>query len=127
MCRDKECSDRYRNGYVGNTEQLQRNRYYLSAIIDAIDFLTVNQLPFRGGNDGFDSMSGDGCGLFLSFFEYTLRKDPALARIAQSIPHNARYTSHDIQNNIIDIEYYGHRADCERGWRVILHYKSGWN
>uniref|UniRef100_A0A8C9YYB0 TTF-type domain-containing protein n=1 Tax=Sander lucioperca TaxID=283035 RepID=A0A8C9YYB0_SANLU len=86
-----------------NTEQLQRNRYYLSAIIDAIEFLTVNQLPFRGDNDGFDSMSGDGCGLFLSLFEYTLRKDPALARIAQSIPHNARYTSHDIQNNIIDI------------------------
>ncbi|KAM8769430.1 uncharacterized protein AB9X84_001697 isoform 1-T1 [Acanthopagrus schlegelii] len=31
-----------------NTDQLQRNRYYLSAIIDVVEFLAVNQLPFRG-------------------------------------------------------------------------------
>ncbi len=48
-------------------------------------------------------MSEDGCRLFLSLFEYTLRKDAVLAKIAQTIPHNARYTSHDIQNSLIEI------------------------
>lgn len=63
----------------------------------------MNQLPFRGDHDAFDCMSEDGCRLFLSLFEYTLRKDAVLAKIAQTIPHNARYTSHDIQNSLIEI------------------------
>ena len=86
-----------------NAEQLQRNRYYLSSIVDVLEFLAVSHLPFRGDNDSYASMSDDGCGLFLSLFEYTLRKDPVLATIAQSIPHNARYTSHEIQNELLDI------------------------
>ncbi len=44
----------------------------------------------KGDHDAFDCMSEDGCRLFLSLFEYTLRKDAVLAKIAQTIPHNAR-------------------------------------
>ncbi|CAK6983693.1 zinc finger MYM-type protein 1-like [Scomber scombrus] len=86
-----------------NTDQLQRNRYYLSAIIDVVEFLAVNQLPFRGDHDAYSAMNEDGCGLFLSLFEFELRKDAELAKIAKTIPRNATYTSHDIQNNLIDV------------------------
>ncbi|KAL7395107.1 hypothetical protein ABVT39_010232 [Epinephelus coioides] len=86
-----------------NTDQLQRNRYYLSAIIDVVEFLAVNQLPFRGNHDAYSDMNEDGCGLFLSLFEFALRKDAELAKIAKTIPRNATYTSHDIQNNLIDV------------------------
>lgn len=85
-----------------NTNQLQQNRYYVSAIID-VEFLAVNQLPFRDDHDAFSSMNEHGCGLFLSLFEFSLRKDEELARIAKNIPHNARYTSHDIQNELIEV------------------------
>ncbi len=47
-----------------NTDQLQRNRYYLSAIIDVVEFLAVNQLPLRGDHDAYSGMSEGGCGLF---------------------------------------------------------------
>ncbi|KAG9283252.1 hypothetical protein AMEX_G2003 [Astyanax mexicanus] len=86
-----------------NNDQLQRNRYYLSAIIDVVEFLAVNQLPFRGDHDAYSGMNEDGCGLFLSLFEFSLRKDAELARISKTIPRNATYTSHDIQNNLIDV------------------------
>ncbi|XP_041860486.1 uncharacterized protein LOC121652026 [Melanotaenia boesemani] len=86
-----------------NTDQLQHNRYYVSAIIDVVEFLAVNQLPFRGDHDAFIGMNKDGCGLFLSLFEFSLRKDAELAKIAKTIPRNATYTSHDIQNDLIDV------------------------
>lgn len=85
-----------------NTEQLGRNRYYVSSIVDIVEFLATNQLPLRGKLDAFGTMSEGGSGLFLSLFEYTLRKDTQLAKIIKTIPHNANYTSHDIQNQLIE-------------------------
>ncbi len=45
---------------LNNAEHLEHNRYYLSSIIDVVEFLAVNQLPFRGDHDAFDCMSEDG-------------------------------------------------------------------
>uniref|UniRef100_A0A8C1TJI1 TTF-type domain-containing protein n=1 Tax=Cyprinus carpio TaxID=7962 RepID=A0A8C1TJI1_CYPCA len=84
-----------------NSNQLARNRYYLSSVVDMIEFLVVNHLPLRGSTDAFDSLTEDGSGLFLSLFEYTLRKDPELRSVMKSIPRNATYSSHEIQNDII--------------------------
>ncbi len=42
-------------------------------------------------------------GYFLSLFEFALRKDAELAKIAKTIPRNATYTSHDIQNDLRDV------------------------
>lgn len=36
-------------------------------------------------------------------FEFSLRKEAELARISKNIPRNATYSSHDIQNNKIDV------------------------
>ena len=88
-----------------NSDQLARNRYYMSAIIDIVEFLVANQLPLRGDNAGFASVLEDSgsMGLFSSLFEYSMRKDPELTRITKTIPQNARYTSPQIQNEIIEM------------------------
>ncbi len=86
-----------------STDQLQQNHYYLSSIVDMIEFLCTNQLPLRGDQDAFSSLLDGGSGLFLSLFEYTLRKDPELRNVVKTIPHNATYTSHEIQNQVIEV------------------------
>lgn len=88
-----------------NSEQLARNRYYMSAVIHMLEFLVVNRLPLRGDNAGFASVLDDNSsmGLFLSLFEYTMLKDPELTRITKTIPQNAHYTSPQIQNEIIEM------------------------
>lgn len=58
-----------------NSNQLARNHYYLSSIVDMVEFLVVNNLPLRASTDAFDSLTEGGSRLFLSLFEYTLRKD----------------------------------------------------
>lgn len=80
-----------------NADQLRKNRYYVSSLIDIIGFLTENQLLLRGKNDAFD-MSEGGSGLFLSLLDYTIKKDPDLAAVVKTIPRNATYTCHDMQN-----------------------------
>ncbi|KAJ4946440.1 hypothetical protein JOQ06_024107 [Pogonophryne albipinna] len=61
------------------------------------------QQPLRGTLDAVESREDVESGLFLSMMEYTLRKDPALAKAFSTIPKNATYTSHDIQNEIIGL------------------------
>ncbi len=85
-----------------HTDQLQRNRYYLSSMIDMIEFLCANHLPLRGDQDAFSSLLDGDSRLFLSLFEYTLRKDPELRNVVKTIPCNATYTSHKIQNQVIE-------------------------
>lgn len=99
-----------------NAEQLARNRYYVSSIVDVIHFLVSNELPLRGRFDTAPEMnaSEDGAeivnsnlthssGLFLKLFEYTLKKDKVLRDAYMTIPANATYTCHDIQNDIIQL------------------------
>ncbi len=85
-----------------NSAQLERNRAYLSAIVDIIQFIAVNQLPFRGSVDAMDARGEEGCGLFLAMMDYTLKKDKELAKIFTTIPSNAIYTSNNIQNEIVE-------------------------
>uniref|UniRef100_A0A1A8US94 DUF4371 domain-containing protein n=1 Tax=Nothobranchius furzeri TaxID=105023 RepID=A0A1A8US94_NOTFU len=82
-------------------DQPAHNRYYVSSIIDIVAFLAIN-LPFRGDTDAWESAGQTGSGLFL-LFEFTLEKDPNLAKIIPAIPRNATYTSHEIQNVIIEL------------------------
>ena len=77
--------------------------YYIGAIIDMLQFLAINRLPLRGSVGAFKSQGDASCGLFLSLFEYSVRKDQELEKILQTIPQTARYTSHYIQNELIKI------------------------
>jgi len=42
-------------------------------------------------------------GLFITLFQYTLQKDKTLIEAFKTIPRNATYTCHDIQNDIIKL------------------------
>ncbi|MGH0178978.1 UNVERIFIED_CONTAM: hypothetical protein FKN15_000382 [Acipenser sinensis] len=85
-----------------NASQLERNWYYMAAIIDMIEFLAVHEPPFRGSDESVD-IADRSSGVFLGLYEYTLRKDPELAKVYQTIPGNTKCTLHDIQNEIIKI------------------------
>jgi hypothetical protein len=50
-----------------------------------------------------DSNLSHSSGLFLKLFEYTLKKDKVLRDAYKTISSNAKYTSHDIHNDIIQI------------------------
>lgn len=79
-----------------NSEQLTRNRFYMSAVIDMLEFLVVNQLPLGGDNAGFVSVLDDNSSmrLFLSLLEYTIRKDPELTGTTKTIPQNVAIPVH---------------------------------
>ena len=102
MWKEKEVRDE-KNQFVStlvNEKILEDNRYYLSSIVEMIQFLASNELPFRGT---YNTEEHSEHGLFINFYEYTLKKDSKLAEIAKRIPKNATYLSPAIQNNIIDL------------------------
>lgn len=100
--REKRSATGTETSTLVKTKRLDRNQYYMSSIIDILAFLATHQLPLRGTLDAFDSMGEGGSGLFLSLYQYTLQKYPQLARVVKTIPRNATYTSHDIQNELIE-------------------------
>lgn len=50
-----------------NEGELARNRQYLSAIIDIIEFLVSHQQPLRGTLDALESKEEGGSGLFFIY------------------------------------------------------------
>lgn len=80
--------------------QIEKNRYYIESIFDVIKFLVINEVPFRGTNDNDDKITYSR-GKFQALLAYTIEKDQKLKDIAKTIPENAKYTSPEIQNNII--------------------------
>jgi len=83
-----------------NDEALERNRYYVSSVIQVVQFLVVHELALRGSWDKIHHLD---TGLFTRLFEYTLKKDSKLKAVYDTIPQNAKYTSWKIQNEVIEI------------------------
>ena len=81
-------------------EQIGRNRYYFTRIIEAVKFLVVNELAFRGDSEDLGSIN---CGMFLKLMEYSLKIDAKFKEISVNIPNNAKYTSPTFQNEMISI------------------------
>ena len=73
-----------------NDETLERNRYYVSSIIQVVQFLIVHELALRGN---WDKIQHGDTGLFTSLFEHALRKDAKLKAVYDTISQNAKYTS----------------------------------
>ena len=86
--------------------QLEKNRYYVMSIFDVVQFLVMNEMPFRGDKESaaefIDPTDCLSQGKFLNLFAYTVKKDDKLRAILPSIPENAKYTSPEIQNEIIE-------------------------
>lgn len=78
---------------------LRLRRYYVQSILDIVIFLASNELAMRGN---WDMAAKTEDGLFQNLFEYTMKKDELLQKAVKSIPKNAKYTSPEIQNELIE-------------------------
>ncbi len=88
--------------YIQPVAQLIRPpSYYVKSIGGVVTFLCINEQGLRGTTET-TSNNDTSAGLFLNLFEYTLEKDAFLADIEKGIPKHAKYTSKDIQNEIIE-------------------------
>jgi len=68
-----------------NSNAIERNKYYISSLIDVIEFLGTHQLAFRGTVDeAFSSMEDGGSGLFLSLLNFSMKNDPRLTENSQN-------------------------------------------
>lgn len=87
------------------TKSDPEHRTWLHTVFRVVQFLVLNGLPLRGDveNTDFENESVSG-GLFLSSFSDLLFQiDPNLETIAKRLPENAKYTSPDIQNEVIQV------------------------
>ena len=74
---------------------------WLLTVFHVIRYLSANGQPLRGENEA-DINTGDG--LFLRTFSQLLFPlNPHLIEIHKRLPENAKYTSHDIQDEVIEI------------------------
>lgn len=83
-----------------NQSVLEKRRYYFSAIIQNVLFLAKNELPYRGTYYKDEKKES---GLFNSLFEYRLEIDERLKECQTQMPDNGKYTSGQIQNEIIHV------------------------
>ncbi len=71
----------------------------MSVIIDIIEFLVSNELPLRGAVDSIEDRGEAGSGLFLSLFDYMLKKKKR--KLRPSIQFPKMLHTHDTMFKII--------------------------
>ena len=77
------------------------HKQWLFAVFNVSRYLCANSLPFRGTNES-DIDAGDG--LFLRAFSQLLFPlEEKWKKIHKNLPKNAKYTSPDIQNEVIEV------------------------
>ena len=80
------------------------HRTWSFTVFSDVKFLVMNGLPQRGDSEMTDFKGEISGGLFLNTFEQLLFKlDPELDALARRLPDNAKYTSPDIQNEVIKV------------------------
>lgn len=81
-------------------DALEKNRYYVQSIAEMVQFLVLNELALRGT---YDIDEHEEISLFQNLFKYTVKKDMKLSECVKAVPVNAKYTSPEIQNDVIQI------------------------
>lgn len=79
---------------------IDKNRKYLSRIIDAVIYLTRQGLALRGDDETDDSLNR---GNFLELLSLLSSIDPDFDEKCKISPANAKYTSAEVQNELINI------------------------
>ena len=83
-----------------NTE----HRTWLFCVFETVRVLVKQGLPLRGDKESTNFESGVEGGNFLSLLnDYAFKLRPELLTIAKRLPENAKYTSPDVQNEVIGI------------------------
>lgn len=81
-------------------EMIKKNRHYFQAICDVILTCCRQDIALRGHRETADSLNR---GNFLDILSLLSKYDPIIADRLCRDPQNALYTSHNIQNAIINI------------------------
>ena len=86
-------------------KRIPEHRVWVHAVFNVVKYLAFNGLPFRGDGEHTDFVSGNvGGGLYLNTFsELLFQINPELERISKRLPDNAKYSSPDIQNEVIHV------------------------
>ena len=70
-------------------------------VFTVVQYIAINGLPLRGYREHTDFMSDNfGWGLYLdTYADFVFKLKPDLLAIAQYLPSNAKYTSHEVNCN----------------------------
>ncbi|CAN1247345.1 Zinc finger MYM-type protein 1 [Linum grandiflorum] len=83
------------------SEEVKKNIVRVNASIDAARWLSLQGLPFRGNDEGTNSRNR---GNFIEFLKHTASCNKEVASvILENAPKNAKYTSPDIQKEIVHV------------------------
>ncbi|XP_042386457.1 zinc finger MYM-type protein 1-like [Zingiber officinale] len=83
-----------------NDEQIATNRLRLKAHIHVVLLLALQGIPFRGHDE---KSSSSNRGNFLEFLDVLSMYNDELSKAIAKAPKNAKYTSHDIQKQILHV------------------------
>ena len=86
-------------------KRIPGHKIWMEAVFNVVKFLSSNGLPFRGHDENTDFISGNvSGGIYLNTFSHLLFQiNPELEEISKKLPNNAKYSSPDIQNEVIDV------------------------
>ena len=78
-------------------------KIWLQTIFNTTKYLVANGLPFRGHDEKTNFNEKILGGLYLNTFgDLLFIQDPSLQKIAMNLPKNAKYTSPETQNEVIE-------------------------
>ena len=82
-------------------KRIPDHKIWMEAVFNVVKFSCSNGLPFRGHDENTDFISG---GVYLNTFSHLLFQiNPDLEKISKKLSNHAKYSSPDIQNEIIDV------------------------
>lgn len=83
-----------------NSSFVQRNREHIKVVIDLVLFCAKQDIPLRGHRENQEALNK---GNFLELLQLISSYDPEIKRRLDELPRNAKLTSPDIQNEILEI------------------------
>lgn len=86
---------------VGNQRERERNRLRVKVSIAAVKWLTTQSCAFRGHDETPESKNR---GNFIELLKLLAEFNPEIAEVIfENAPYSSKYTSHDIQQEILGI------------------------
>lgn len=85
---------------TGHSKIVQENRQYTQAVVESLRFTACQTIAQRGHRENERSSNR---GNFLELLNLLGKFDSTVSKKLASVPGNAKYVHHDIQNGLIDI------------------------
>jgi len=80
------------------SRQIQQNRQNLGAVVDVLKYTALHRLSLRGHDEGEESLNA---GNFLDMLKLLGKYNDNIGKKLADLPDNAKYTSSDIQDEIL--------------------------